>query len=65
MAIDWTKNFNKYKGLWVAMKQDQITVVASGETLHEVRKIATEEGYEDPIFFHVPSEIIPQIGITL
>ena len=36
MAIDWTKNFKKYKGLWVALKKDQVTVVASGKTAKEV-----------------------------
>jgi len=64
-AIDWTKNFEKYKGLWVAMKEDQKTVVAASETLRETREQAKENGYDDPIFFHVPSEIIPQIGLIL
>lgn len=61
-AIDWTENFNKYKGLWVAMKDDQKTVVASAETLRETREKAKEKGYSDPIFFRVPTEIIPYIG---
>ena len=47
------------------MKEDQKTVVAASETLRETREQAKENGYDDPIFFHVPSEIIPQIGLIL
>ena len=62
MAIDWTKNYKKYKGLWVAMKDDQVTVVASGKTAKEVWDKATVQGYKKPILFRVPTEIIPYIG---
>lgn len=61
MAIDWSKNFKKYKGLWVAMKQDQLTVVASGKTAKEVLGQAREKYLGDPILFKVPTQIIPQI----
>lgn len=62
MAIDWRKNFKKYKGLWVAMKKDQLTVVASGKTAKEVLKQAREKGLSRPILFKVPTQIIPYIG---
>ncbi|MDP3741368.1 MAG: DUF5678 domain-containing protein [bacterium] len=62
MAIDWTKNFKKYKGLWVAMKKDQITVVASGNTAKDVLEKAREIGISRPVLFKVPSQIIPYIG---
>lgn len=62
MAIDWTKNFKKYKGRWVAMEEDEITVVASGETAKEVLQKAREKGLRQPILFHVPTEIIPYVG---
>lgn len=61
-SIDWTKQYEKYKGLWVALEDDQKTVIAAGQTLHEVREKAEKKGYDQPIFFRVPSEIIPQIG---
>jgi len=32
MAHDWTKLFKKYKGLWVALLDDEKTVVGSGNT---------------------------------
>ena len=36
MAIDWTKICKKYRGLWVGLKSDKKTVVASGRTVMEV-----------------------------
>ena len=62
MAIDWSKNFKKYKGLWVAMKNDQVTVVASDKTVIGVLEAARKKGLSDPILFKVPTQIIPQIG---
>ena len=62
MAIDWTKNFKKYKGRWVAMKKDQVTVVASASTAKEVLDMARKKGLARPILFRVPSQIIPYIG---
>lgn len=62
MAIDWTENFKKYKGLWVAMKSDQLTVVASGKTAKEVLQEARKKGLERPTLFKVPTQIVPYIG---
>ena len=61
-AIDWTKLFQKYKGLWVALKSDQKTVVASGSDIVKVKKDAEKKGYPDPIFYKVPTKIAPFIG---
>ena len=62
MAIDWTKIYQKYKGLWVALKDDEKTVVGSGKTLKEALGKAQKKGYEKPIFFRVPIKIIPYVG---
>lgn len=62
MAIDWTKIFNKYKGLWVALKDDEKTVLSSGKTLKEAFKKATEKGYKKPIMMRVPTDILPYVG---
>ena len=64
MAIDWSKNFKKYKGLWVAMKNDEITVIASDRTAKGVLEKSCKKGLSDPILFKVPTEVIPQIGIV-
>ena len=62
MAIDWTKTYKKYKGLWVALKKDQVTVVASGKNAREVLQKARTKGLSHPILFRVPTEILPYIG---
>lgn len=63
MTIDLTKICEQYKGLWVALKEeDQQTVVASGETVQEVMKQAQEKGYQQPVLFRVPTEVMPYIG---
>lgn len=65
MAIDWTKIYEKYKGLWVALKDDQKTVVASGKTVKEVMGKAQKRGFKEPILFKVPTEIVLYIGILV
>lgn len=62
MAKDWTKIYQKYKGLWVALKDDEVTVVASGKTLKEALGRAKRTGFPSPIFFRVPTEILPYVG---
>lgn len=62
MAIDITEIYNIYKGLWVALKEDRTTVVASGKTIKETQEGAQQKGVDDPIFFKVPTRILPQIG---
>ena len=64
MALDWTKIYEKYKGLWVALLDDEVTVVASGRTAKEAWEKAQEKGYKKPIMFRVPTEIILHIGDT-
>jgi len=62
MAIDWTKICKKYKGLWIGLKDDEKTVVASGKNVKEVMWKAKQKGYETPILFRVPTKIIPYVG---
>ena len=62
MAIDWTKICKKYKGLWVGLKSDKKTVVASGRTVMEVMEKSQKKGYKYPILFRVPTKILPYVG---
>lgn len=61
-AIDWTHICRKYKGLWVGLKDDEKTVVASGKTPREVMEKAGQKGYARPILFRVPTRIMPYVG---
>jgi hypothetical protein len=60
--VDWTELYRDYAGKWVALKDDEETVIASGETLEEAQERATEKGAEDPIFTRVPEESLPFVG---
>lgn len=62
MAIDWTKIYKKYKGLWVALEDNEKTVISAAKTAKEAWKIAQEKGYEKPILFRVPTEIKAYVG---
>ena len=62
MAIDWTKIYDKYQGLWVALQDDEYTVIASGKTAKEAWEKALQKGHQKPIMFRVPTEIIPYVG---
>lgn len=62
MAIDWTRIVKKYKGQWVALKDDNKTVIASGPTLKVAIDKAKEKGYSDPIMTRMPNEIVSFAG---
>ncbi|MBU1031879.1 hypothetical protein KKE03_03090 [Patescibacteria group bacterium] len=62
MAIDWTHIYKKYKGLWVALKDDEKTVLASGKTAKSVWDKARKEGYDRPILTRFPSKLTSYVG---
>ena len=62
MAIDWTKIYKKYKGLWVAFEDDEKTIVGSGKTAKEAMKKAQQAGYKEPILAHMPEKLVAYIG---
>jgi len=62
MAIDWTTIFEKYKGLWIALKDDEQTVVGSGKTLREALEEASKNGYDEPIVTRMPNDLTYFIG---
>lgn len=62
MPIDWTNICKKYKGLWVALLDDQQTVVGSGGSIEKALAQAKKKGHGDPIIMRVPSKVLPYIG---
>ena len=65
MAIDWTKIYKKYKGWWVALKEDEKTVVASGRSAKEAWDKAQKIGYKKPILTKMPPKLLPYVGFGL
>ena len=51
--IDWTHLFEKYRGKWVALADDEVTVLGSGETAREAH-VAGLKHTKLPILFRVP-----------
>lgn len=46
----------------MGLKDDEKTVLVSGESVKEVMKKAKTRGYSDPILFKVPRKLMPYIG---
>jgi hypothetical protein len=65
MPIDITKVFEKYKGQWVAFKDDEKTVVGNGKTAKEACEKAITNGYNKPILARIPVELVNNIGYSL
>jgi hypothetical protein len=65
MAIDWTKIYKKYKGLWVALLDDEQTVVGSGKTAKEAWEEAKRKGYKKPILTRMPEKLVTYVGFDL
>ena len=62
MGIDWTKLFAHYKGKWVALADDEQTVIASGNTVRQALDHAQELGHDSPILTRVPTKLESYIG---
>ena len=62
MTKDWTKIHKKYKGSWVALAEDEETVVGSGKSAREALENAQKEGYKEPILTRMPEEITAYVG---
>ena len=61
-AIDWTPLYKKYKGLWVALLKDEMTVVGYGKTLKQAKEKALKKGHEHPIFTRMPANLSAYMG---
>lgn len=62
MAKDWTELYKKYKGLWVALADDEETVIGSGKMAKEAWDKARMRGYGKPIMACMPERLITYIG---
>lgn len=65
MAIDWSKIYRQYKGLWVALKDDEETVLASGKTARDAWAKAQKKGYKKPILTRMPDKLVTYVGFGL
>lgn len=59
MAKDWTHLFRKYKGLWVALAEDEETVLGVGKTVREALEQAKKKTPETPFLTRMPENSYP------
>ena len=62
MAKNWTKIYAKYKGFWIALAEDEETVVGYGKSAREALEKARKEGYDEPILTRVPEKLTAYVG---
>jgi len=62
MAKDWTKIYKKYKGLWVALAEDETTVLAAHKIARKAFEKAKDMGYKNPILTRVPEDLEAYVG---
>lgn len=61
----WKDLADKYKGMWVALKSDEKTIIASGKDAKKVYKEARDMGIVAPILYKVPTVSAAYIGKVL
>ncbi len=64
MALNWSKLYQQYKGQWIALKEDERSVIVSGRTAKHVFDEARKKGYQQPIITFMPRELNPLIGMV-
>jgi len=62
MAIDWSTVYQEHRGHWVALADDEQTVIAAGKTAKEAWEHARRLGHEKPILAKMPPELVGYAG---
>jgi hypothetical protein len=62
MAKDWTKIYKRYKGLWVTLAGDEMTVLSSHKTARTALEKARKNGHKSPILMRVPEDLKTFVG---
>ncbi|MCR4279426.1 MAG: DUF5678 domain-containing protein [Candidatus Zambryskibacteria bacterium] len=62
MPINWTNLQKKYKGLWVALAKNEVTVIASGKTAREALERAKAKSRQTPILTRMPEKVSSFVG---
>ena len=62
MAINLTKIYEKYKGLWITLDQALKKVISSDKNADKAYQKAVKSGYKKPTLFKVPQKNLPYFG---
>lgn len=63
MAKDWSKLYKKYKGLWVALAEDDVTVLGVGKTVQEAVTVARKKTDKTPFLTRIPETLSAYVGL--
>lgn len=64
-AQDWSEMYRKYAGKWVALADDEETVIAADTNLKRVVELSKELGHSMPILHRVPEELVTFMGCEI
>lgn len=59
---DWTHLFAHYRGQWVALADDEVTVLAAGATATEALAASAAKGSPEPLLYRVPDSLDTFVG---
>jgi hypothetical protein len=54
---DWSVLFAKYRGQWVALADDEVTVLAAAPTARGALAASASKGIASPILYRVPDTL--------
>jgi hypothetical protein len=61
-ARDWRKISRQYRGQWVAIADDMMTVITNGTSRLDVERKAAKLGHTDVLVLRFPEEITAFAG---
>ena len=61
-TLDWTHLYPTYANQWVALANDEKTVVGNARSLRSAIKKARQRGFDEPLMFKVPAVMLPYVG---
>ena len=59
---DWSQLFANYRGQWVALAGDEVTVLAAGATAKDALAESVAKGAPEPILYRVPDSLDTFVG---
>ena len=59
---DWTLLFANYRGQWVALADDEVTVLAAAPTAKGALSASAAKGAPTPILYRVPDKLDTFVG---
>lgn len=64
MSKDWSHLFEQYRGKWVALADDEVTVRAAGATAKEAHRAALKHT-SMPVLYRVPDTLEALTGYEI